>query len=158
VLDASGCRHRHTSESLCRPLSLPNLPQMNLAEQHVPGSKNTYYIPDFVTTDEETYLLRKVSWQKSSNHPHLPESRWIHYTQILETPKPKWKQLSNRRYVALWIVVFRASKQEYATGCRHGVTPLADITPIYLTMARAGGDLTAKNVLVAQPLPHFICN
>ena len=37
---------------------------MNLAEQHVPGSNNTYYIPDFVTTDEETYLLRKVSWQK----------------------------------------------------------------------------------------------
>lgn len=43
--------------------TLPNLPQMNLAEQHVPGSKNTYYIPDFVTTDEETFLLRKVSWQ-----------------------------------------------------------------------------------------------
>lgn len=36
---------------------------MNIAEQHVPGSNNTYYIPDFVTTDEETYLLRKVSWQ-----------------------------------------------------------------------------------------------
>lgn len=73
---------------------------MNLAEQHVPGSKNTYYIPDFVTTDEETYLLRK----------------------ILETPQPKWKQLSNRR-LQTW-----------------------------------GGDLTAKNVLVAQSLPHFICN
>ncbi|KAN0113551.1 putative alpha-ketoglutarate-dependent dioxygenase ABH6 [Russula decolorans] len=73
---------------------------MNLAEQHVPGSNNTYYIPDFVTTDEETYLLRK----------------------ILETPQPKWKQLSNRR-LQTW-----------------------------------GGDLTAKNVLVAQSLPHFVCN
>jgi uncharacterized secreted protein with C-terminal beta-propeller domain len=36
---------------------------MNLAEHHVPGSKDTYYIPDFVTADEETYLLRKVSIQ-----------------------------------------------------------------------------------------------
>jgi alkylated DNA repair protein alkB homolog 6 len=68
---------------------------MNLAERHVPGSKNSYYIPDFVTKDEETYLLRKVSWEKSSNN--LPSAS--HYTQILETPQPKWKQLSNRRYV-----------------------------------------------------------
>ena len=81
---------------------------MDLAEQHVPGSNKTYYIPDFVTTDEETYLLRKVSWQ----------TLWIriqtiaHYTQILETPQPKWKQLSNRRYVVLWMVVFRDSKQK----------------------------------------------
>ena len=33
---------------------------MNLSEHHVPGSKDTYYIPDFVTADEEAYLLRKV--------------------------------------------------------------------------------------------------
>jgi hypothetical protein len=44
---------------------------MNLAEQHVPGSKSTYYIPDFVTTDEETYLLRKVSWQNLPTHTLL---------------------------------------------------------------------------------------
>jgi hypothetical protein len=78
---------------------------MNLAEQHVPGSKNTYYIPDFVTTDEETYLLRKVSWQNTifrSVHPLRIPSRT--HTQILETPQPKWKQLSNRRYVAIVVV------------------------------------------------------
>jgi len=48
---------------------------MNLSEYHVPGTTDTYYIPDFVTGDEETYLLRKIQ----------------------ETPQPKWKQLSNRR-------------------------------------------------------------
>ncbi|KAI0292982.1 hypothetical protein B0F90DRAFT_1644327 [Multifurca ochricompacta] len=48
---------------------------MTLAEYHVPGSVDTYYIPNFVTADEESYLLRKIQ----------------------ETPQPKWKQLSNRR-------------------------------------------------------------
>jgi hypothetical protein len=63
--DASGCRAviRLSSDSPAAQTISANLPQMNLAEQHVPGSKNTYYIPDFVTTEEETYLLRKVSWQ-----------------------------------------------------------------------------------------------
>ncbi|KAH9957814.1 hypothetical protein BC827DRAFT_1137379 [Russula dissimulans] len=73
---------------------------MNLSEYHVPGSKDTYYIPDFVSPDEETYLLRKIQ----------------------ETPQPKWKRLSNRR-LQTW-----------------------------------GGDLTAKNILMTQPLPQFICN
>ncbi len=85
---------------------------MNLAEQHVPGSNNTYYIPDFVTTDEETYLLRKVSWQYLPI-THTLIQTLIAHTQILETPQPKWRQLSNRRYVVLWVVIFRASKQEY---------------------------------------------
>ena len=34
---------------------------MNLNEHHIPGTTDTYYIPDFVTEDEEAYLLRKVS-------------------------------------------------------------------------------------------------
>ena len=34
---------------------------MDLTEHHVPGTTDTYYIPDFVTEDEEAYLLRKVS-------------------------------------------------------------------------------------------------
>jgi hypothetical protein len=42
---------------------------MKLAEHHVPGSKDTYYIPDFVTADEETYLLRKVSFQSPTFPP-----------------------------------------------------------------------------------------
>ncbi|KAI0248947.1 hypothetical protein BJV78DRAFT_1329466 [Lactifluus subvellereus] len=76
---------------------------MSLAEHHVPGSKDTYYIPNFVTADEEAYLIRKAS-------------------RLFETPQSKWKQLSNRR-LQTW-----------------------------------GGDLTAKNVLVTQPLPSFISN
>jgi hypothetical protein len=31
------------------------------SESHVPTSKSTYYIPNFVTEDEEVLLLRKVS-------------------------------------------------------------------------------------------------
>lgn len=73
---------------------------VRLDECHVPSSKNTYYIPNFVTEDEEVFLLRKIQ----------------------ETPQLKWKQLSNRR-LQTW-----------------------------------GGDLTAKNVMIAQALPPFICN
>ncbi|KIK98461.1 hypothetical protein PAXRUDRAFT_134204 [Paxillus rubicundulus Ve08.2h10] len=40
-----------------------------------------YYIPDFITADEESYLLRKAS--------------------IHESPKQKWKTLANRR-LQLW--------------------------------------------------------
>lgn len=69
-------------------------------EYLVPGSKATYYIPNFVTEDEEIFLLRKIQ----------------------ETPQLKWKQLSNRR-LQTW-----------------------------------GGDLTAKNVLIVQPFPTFMCN
>jgi hypothetical protein len=85
VRDASGRRHVfHPTIS-----AKPKLPQMNLAEQHVPGSNNTYYIPDFVTTDEETYLLRKVSWQ---NLPitHTPGSEF----KLLPTIHRFWRRLS----------------------------------------------------------------
>jgi hypothetical protein len=45
-------------QQYCNASHLP----MNLAvRHHVPGSKDTYYIPDFVTADEEAYLIRKVS-------------------------------------------------------------------------------------------------
>jgi hypothetical protein len=92
-----GERESRDAPGLPSSVSHPCRFHMNLAEQHVPGSKNAYYIPDFVTTDEETYLLRKVSWK---NLPQ-PTPSASHYTQILETPQPKWKQLSNRRYVVL---------------------------------------------------------
>ncbi|KAI0262716.1 hypothetical protein BC834DRAFT_890004 [Gloeopeniophorella convolvens] len=48
---------------------------MDIPAYRVPGSSDTYYIPNFVTEDEENYLLRKIQ----------------------ETPQPKWKQLANRR-------------------------------------------------------------
>lgn len=73
---------------------------MNLSEHHVPGSKDTYYIPDFVTADEEAYLLRKVRFTDLL-------SRSIHEPpQIQETPQPKWKQLSNRRYICARFTAF----------------------------------------------------
>lgn len=34
---------------------------INLDHYLVPGTESTYYIPEFVTEDEEEYLLRKVS-------------------------------------------------------------------------------------------------
>jgi hypothetical protein len=91
-------------------LHLPNRPQMNLAEHHVPGSKDTYYIPDFVTEDEETYLLRKVSLQSPTFL--LNACKLAHCLQIQETPQPKWKQLSNRRCVTFVLNdLFCANKQ-----------------------------------------------
>ncbi|KAF8636087.1 hypothetical protein AX17_003792 [Amanita inopinata Kibby_2008] len=42
---------------------------------HIPGTNAVYYIPDFVTVEEEEYLIRKIK----------------------ETPRQKWKQLGNRR-------------------------------------------------------------
>ncbi|KZT21280.1 hypothetical protein NEOLEDRAFT_1099421 [Neolentinus lepideus HHB14362 ss-1] len=47
----------------------------NLPRGRVPGTNEAYYIPDFVTQDEEAYLIRR----------------------IIEAPRHKWKQLANRR-------------------------------------------------------------
>jgi len=55
-------RHVVLSRANCNALRLPSHLPMNVAvHHHVPGSKDTYYIPDFVTADEEAYLIRKVS-------------------------------------------------------------------------------------------------
>lgn len=37
------------------------VPEKDLSKYLVPGSDKTYYIPNFVSGDEEAYLLRKVS-------------------------------------------------------------------------------------------------
>jgi hypothetical protein len=110
---------------------------MNLTVHHVPGTTDTYYIPDFVTEEEEAYLLRKVS-------PTVVLDTKINSPppQIQETPQPKWKQLSNRRYIftcfmnpALVIIPFpRCSINDgscYA-GCKHGVTRKFSIIKLYL--------------------------
>ncbi|KAH0580022.1 hypothetical protein H2248_002837 [Termitomyces sp. 'cryptogamus'] len=52
---------------------------IDLSRYRVPGSYETFYIPDFITVDEEQYLLRKIA----------------------ETPQSKWKQLANRR-LQIW--------------------------------------------------------
>ncbi|KAJ7607488.1 hypothetical protein FB45DRAFT_395032 [Roridomyces roridus] len=73
-------------------------PSPDMSKYRVPESDACYYIPDFITVEEEEYLIRKIQ----------------------DSPPQRWKQLSNRR-LQLW-----------------------------------GGELTSKNVLVAQPLPSFV--
>jgi alkylated DNA repair protein alkB homolog 6 len=36
---------------------------MDLNQFRVPGSQEAFYIPNFITEDEEEYLIRKVSRQ-----------------------------------------------------------------------------------------------
>ncbi|RPD63402.1 hypothetical protein L227DRAFT_591907 [Lentinus tigrinus ALCF2SS1-6] len=52
---------------------------INLEDYLVPGTSSTYYIPEFVTEDEEEYLIRKIE----------------------EAPQPWWKRLNNRR-LQIW--------------------------------------------------------
>ncbi|KAK0477040.1 hypothetical protein IW261DRAFT_302699 [Armillaria novae-zelandiae] len=47
----------------------------DLQKYSVRGCEGLYYVPDFVTEEEETYLVRKIK----------------------ESPRQKWKQLANRR-------------------------------------------------------------
>lgn len=48
---------------------------MNLEDHRLPGTNEVFYIPNFVTEDEELYLLRKITG----------------------SPQVKWKKLANRR-------------------------------------------------------------
>ena len=52
---------------------------INLDEYLVTGTSTAYYIPDFVTEDEEEYLIRKVAitmpMPSSQSTQHLPDSR-----------------------------------------------------------------------------------
>lgn len=52
---------------------------MDVSRYAVPQSDRTYYIPEFITLEEEAYLIRK----------------------ICESPQPKWKHLQNRR-LQIW--------------------------------------------------------
>ncbi|OJA13932.1 hypothetical protein AZE42_01334 [Rhizopogon vesiculosus] len=52
---------------------------MDLAKHHLQGTSAIYYIPNFISEDEEQYLLRKIE----------------------DSPKQKWKKLNNRR-LQLW--------------------------------------------------------
>ncbi|KAG1894022.1 uncharacterized protein F5891DRAFT_1064074 [Suillus fuscotomentosus] len=47
-----------------------------LAEHHLQGTSAVFYIPNFISEDEEQYLLRKIK----------------------DSPKQKWKMLNNRRF------------------------------------------------------------
>jgi hypothetical protein len=38
----------------------------DLSAFHIPGTSKAYYVPDFVTVEEEAYLIRKVRVQAVS--------------------------------------------------------------------------------------------
>nr|GAT47964.1 predicted protein [Mycena chlorophos] len=57
-------------------------PIFNLSEHRVPGPATCYYIPDFITVEEEQYLIGKIK----------------------DSPQQRWKQLANRRWEQLLVV------------------------------------------------------
>ncbi|KAL5478988.1 hypothetical protein ACEPAI_2276 [Sanghuangporus weigelae] len=81
------------------------------------GIPQAYYIPEFISEDEERYLLR----------------------QIYDAPKPKWKNLENRRLQVWGMNLF----SPYTYAVPHNIP---------------GGDLTPSNKLLAQALPSFLTN
>jgi hypothetical protein len=46
--------------SLISPLRMNSTSITDLSGFLIPGTQEAYYIPDFVTPDEEDYLIRKV--------------------------------------------------------------------------------------------------
>ncbi|KIM41831.1 hypothetical protein M413DRAFT_71028 [Hebeloma cylindrosporum] len=50
-----------------------------LSTHHLPGHDDVYYIPNFITEEEEKYLIRKIN----------------------DSPQPMWKKLVNRR-LQIW--------------------------------------------------------
>jgi len=98
-------------------ISTPSISQMNLAKHHVPGSKNTYYIPDFVTTDEEAFLLRKVSWQN-----HSRPSLRIHQIHADSGDTSAEMEATFESEVCYTMNFWVSTNMYYTTGCRHGVT------------------------------------
>lgn len=63
-----------------------------------------YYIPDFVSKEEEQILLEKVRLfitQLGSTGRYKQRFGWTYCDQIACAPKPRWKQLSHRR-LQIW--------------------------------------------------------
>ncbi|KAJ7203583.1 hypothetical protein GGX14DRAFT_523426 [Mycena pura] len=56
-----------------------NTPSIDLSRYRIPGHDACYYVPDFITEEEERYLMDKIK----------------------ESPQQRWKQLANRR-LQLW--------------------------------------------------------
>ncbi|KAJ7123764.1 hypothetical protein C8R44DRAFT_620939 [Mycena epipterygia] len=71
-----------------------NSPAIDLSSYRIPGHDACYYLPNFLSEEEEEYVIRKIK----------------------EYPQQRWKQLANRRR----------------------------------------GELTSKNVLIAQPMPPCV--
>ncbi|KAG7443220.1 uncharacterized protein BT62DRAFT_1034594 [Guyanagaster necrorhizus] len=84
----------------------------DLQKYSVRGCDGLYYVPDFVT----------VSWAVVLRFETLTR-------RIKESPRQKWKQLANRRFVLAY----------------HLMSPPPPIWQI-----------TPKNILVSQPLPSFV--
>lgn len=63
-------------------------PDQLLTHAHIPHSDDIFYIPNFISQDEERLLLEKVRQKALTSSPNI---------QIYTAPKPKWVQLKNRR-------------------------------------------------------------
>ncbi|KAJ7459498.1 hypothetical protein B0H11DRAFT_1872896 [Mycena galericulata] len=75
------------------PLSI----QVDMSKYRLPGHDACYYLPDFLTAEEEQYLMRKASGSSMYLYPGLLKTA----LQIHEYPPQRWKQLTNRR-LQLW--------------------------------------------------------
>lgn len=84
-------------KSLSRPAFNPRYMESKLT-QHIVQSRglgSLYYIPNFVSKDEEQYLIRKVrAYRPSAGYG--PETK----LQIMDAPQTKWRNLSKRRFVS----------------------------------------------------------
>ena len=71
---------------------------MDLETHRIPGTSDAFYIPNFVTPEEEEYLMRKVrvlAYQIRDMSDYLTVIE-----QIIDSPKHKWKYLAHRRCVS----------------------------------------------------------
>ena len=95
-------------------------PMSGLGTYHVPGSRNTYYIPDFVTPEEEEYLIRKVQF---FHRLHLRQRPSAYIVSDKRIP-PAQMEKTTKQTVGL-VIKFEKSKplksQIACTGYRSGV-------------------------------------
>ena len=69
---------------------------MDLESHRIPGTSDAFYIPDFVTPEEEEYLIRKVRVLACQ----MRDVRYLTaIKQIVDSPRQKWRYLAHRRCV-----------------------------------------------------------
>ncbi|KAJ6625973.1 hypothetical protein B0H10DRAFT_1870821 [Mycena sp. CBHHK59/15] len=95
----------------------PDPQAFELSSYRIPGHDACYYLPDFLTGDEEQYLIRKIK----------------------EYPQQRWKQLANRR-LQLWGGEL-TSKNVLVT---QAMPPCVDTYPDIIARLKTIGSFTAS--------------
>lgn len=73
---------------------------MNLENHRIPGASDAFYIPNFVTPEEEEYLMRKVRVLVVLNRGYARcQMILTAIEQIIDSPRQKWRYLAHRRCV-----------------------------------------------------------